>query len=182
MRKTVLVTAIIVGVIFFVNTAAFAGGQHYKPRHWWHNPFTKLWNAVVDLQDRMDEMSNDIANLLVDSPQGEPSPMVTAVCPGCFFGGQDLSGAQLPGAHLYMARMTNANFSGANLTDANLVGASLGGCDLTGAILIGTDLSNAQDGDSATWDGVIWGNTTCPDGSNSDDENNAGTCVNNMTP
>jgi hypothetical protein len=48
--------------------------------------------------------------------------------------------------------------AGANLTDANLYGT------------LGDGVTN--------WTGVIWSNTTCPDGTNSDSD--GGTCINNM--
>ena len=74
----------------------------------------------------------------------------------------DLSNADLSGAYLM-----NAYLSYADLSNADLGGADLGGADLSNANLIGADLS-----------GVYWYSTTCPDGTNSDD--NGDTCVNNL--
>ena len=59
-------------------------------------------------------------------------------------------------------RDTSAN---ANLTNTDLTNANLTGANLTGA----TGLP------SATVAGVVWSNTTCPDGTNSDANTN--TCV-----
>jgi len=59
-----------------------------------------------------------------------------------------------PGADLVSAALAGADLAGADLTDANL-----GGADLTGADLAG----------------VVWSDTLCPDGSNSDVD--GGTCV-----
>lgn len=59
--------------------------------------------------------------------------------------------------------LRNAHLIGADLRDANLAGADLTGADLTDANLRGADLSNAVVKD------VTWLNTTCPDGTNSDD-------------
>ncbi len=53
-------------------------------------------------------------------------------------------------------------------------GVFLAGANLTGAFLTGADLTFAH------LDGAIWSNTTCPDGTNSDDD--GGTCANNLTP
>ena len=50
---------------------------------------------------------------------------------------------------------------------AELFGADLGYANLTGANMTGANL-----------DGVRWINTTCPDGTNSDDNGN--TCENNL--
>ena len=55
----------------------------------------------------------------------------------------------------------------ANLTGANLKGANLTGANLTRATLTGANLS-----------GVTWSNTTCPDGTNSN--NNGGTCLGHL--
>ena len=84
----------------------------------------------------------------------------------------DLSGANLSGANLYDADLRFANLSGANLFDADLRFAHLFTVDLRGADLRGADLSGALIGE------VFWYNTTCPDGTNSDDNGN--TCVNNL--
>ena len=73
------------------------------------------------------------------------------------FAGDNLAGANLAGA----------NLAGANLAGANLTGANLTGANLAGATLTGTNLS-----------GVIWGRTTCPDGTVSDKDD--GTCVNSL--
>jgi uncharacterized protein YjbI with pentapeptide repeats len=64
---------------------------------------------------------------------------------------ENLSGAKLSGANLNSADLSGANLSGANLTGANLVGANLNSADLSG-----TNLGK-----------VIWSDTTCPDGTNS---------------
>ena len=59
------------------------------------------------------------------------------------------------------------DFSGMNFSNFNMSGADLSGSNLTGANLTGANLQP-----------VIWSNTICPDGSNSD--NNGNTCVNNL--
>jgi uncharacterized protein YjbI with pentapeptide repeats len=70
----------------------------------------------------------------------------------------DLSGANLTGADLSDADLYLGTLENANLTNADLFGASLAVVDITG---------------------VIWSNTICPDGSNSD--NDFGTCASNIT-
>jgi CSLREA domain-containing protein len=72
----------------------------------------------------------------------------------------------------------------AALTGANLAGRYLRGCDLTNSALTNANLTNvdftdailrtaSMDGANVT--GVVWSNTICPDGTNSD--GNGGTCV-----
>jgi len=96
---------------------------------------------------------------------GTPSALTT----GWLLVGGYLVGdaAQIPGADL-----SGADLAGLYMANANLSGADLAGVDLTGADLIAADLTNAN------LSGVIWSNTTCPDGSNSN--NDGGTCVNDL--
>jgi hypothetical protein len=88
-------------------------------------------------------------------------------------GTTNLSGANLAGANLNGAKLNGINLSGANLRDANLSGANLTNANMTNANLKGANLNKA------TLTGVIWSNTTCPDGTNSN--NNVGkTCVGHL--
>jgi hypothetical protein len=66
---------------------------------------------------------------------------------------------------LFNSNLTNANLTNVNFSSATLQNANLTDADLTGA----TNLSSADVTD------VIWSNTTCPDGTNSN--NNGNTCV-----
>jgi streptogramin lyase len=102
--------------------------------------------------------------------------------------GADLSGDNLLRAQLENARLIGANLQGANLNGAqlqgyafldgaNLEGANLHGADLSGADLSRADLTGANL-HGATLTGAKWSNTTCPDGTNSD--NDGGTCANNL--
>jgi hypothetical protein len=80
--------------------------------------------------------------------------------------------------------LRNTNLTGADLSGANLRNADLTGADLTDANLEGANLEGAVTTD------VIWRNTTCPDGVNSDATGKgdgvrgavAGTCVGHLTP
>jgi hypothetical protein len=83
-------------------------------------------------------------------------------CPNAPLNRADLSGVDLVGADLSGAKLIDADLSRAYLT-----GAVLRGVDLTGADLVGASL-----------DGVVWDNTKCPDGSNSDLV--GGSCVNDL--
>ena len=59
------------------------------------------------------------------------------------------------------------DFSGMNFSNFNMSGADLSGSNLTSVNFTGANLQS-----------VIWSNTICPDGSNSD--NNGNTCENNL--
>jgi uncharacterized protein YjbI with pentapeptide repeats len=97
----------------------------------------------------------------------------------------DLSRADLSGTDLRGAQMNNTNLSGAILYDADLSPKSAGGydggtdeylTDLTGANLSDADLTGAVGLNT-----VIWSNTTCPDGTNTD-TNGDDTCEGHLTP
>lgn len=116
----------------------------------------------------------------------------------------NLSGSQLPNENLTGSSFVNAvliinaqgaNFTDTDLTNANMLGASGGNANFTRAKLNGTDLSfmdlsnaNFTDAnlagaiglDTATRTGIVWSNTTCPDGTNSN--NNSGTCEGHLIP
>jgi uncharacterized protein YjbI with pentapeptide repeats len=91
---------------------------------------------------------------------------------GCNLKGVNLAGAylkdrNLSGANLTGATLTRSILTGANLNDANLKDANLTNSNLAGALL---EEANVKD--------VIWSNTICPDGTNSDA--NGGTCVGHL--
>lgn len=77
----------------------------------------------------------------------------------------------------------------ADLVGADLSGASLRNADLTGADLTNADLEDA-DVEGAVITKVVWRNTTCPDGTNSDSRTRAAandvragaTCRGHLTP
>jgi uncharacterized protein YjbI with pentapeptide repeats len=77
----------------------------------------------------------------------------------------DLTGASLVSAQLNSMSLVNANLTNVDLRYANLDSATL-----TGAIgMAGDDLA-----------GVIWDDTICPDGTNSNADGN--TCAGHLTP
>ena len=86
---------------------------------------------------------------------------------GAYLMNAGLTYADLSGANLRSADLSGSFLRGANLSYANLSYADLYGADLNGAILTGANLTN-----------ILWGNTICPDGTNSDDHGY--TCVNNL--
>jgi len=91
--------------------------------------------------------------------------------------GVDLTGANLTGANLSGTDLDDTNLSGATLTLANLVNADVQDADLTGANLFAADLTSATlEGSDLTGANlfaaelfnVFWGDTICPDGTNTD--------------
>jgi uncharacterized protein YjbI with pentapeptide repeats len=103
--------------------------------------------------------------------------------------GADLEGANISGADLEEdvfsdANLSDGNFShtylsgslmtDANLTDANLKDANLDQVDMTGANLDDAHMAGA------TLKLVVWDDTTCPDGTNSN--NDGDTCAKHLKP
>ena len=90
-------------------------------------------------------------------------------------------GANLTGANLTQAVLTTADFDHTYLTNANLTGADISGgtgltsANLRGAHLYNANLTEAQYDSKTIWPAAeYWGNTTCPDGSNSDNNPSCG--------
>ena len=86
--------------------------------------------------------------------------------------GSNLNNSSLRYANLNLAWMHGAQLYSVNLTGASLYGAILEDVNLSGADLVDADLTGAD------LTGVNWHDTTCPDGTNSDDNGN--TCENNL--
>jgi uncharacterized protein YjbI with pentapeptide repeats len=94
--------------------------------------------------------------------------------------GADLSGLDLTGidfgplglalgtTSLVNANLSHTNFTRANFHNADVDGANLTGANLTRAAFLGASLN-----------GVLWSDTICPDGTNSD--NDGGTCDAHLT-
>ena len=91
--------------------------------------------------------------------------------------GCNLKGANLAGAYLKDRDLSDANLTGANLTNANLAAANLTDTNLKEANLTNANLAGANVNGANVKD-VIWSNTICPDGTNSDA--NGGTCVQHL--
>ena len=129
---------------------------------------------------------------------GDTSPLH---CPGCWFPGErppEEILSRLEGAYLPHAYMSGIDLSGAILVGTDLRGASITWANLSEADLTDVDFSpmhfknwkgapamfptdlKGTDLSGAILDGVIWENTICPDGTNSD--NNEDTCENNLVP
>ena len=85
----------------------------------------------------------------------------------------NLIGADLTGAQLLNAKMADAILWGANLSNADLTNADLTGAELRIANLTNTYLKGATYDSKTIWPTALWwDNTTCPDGTNSNDPGN----------
>jgi len=93
---------------------------------------------------------------------------------GCNLAGADLSNWNL----LFIPDFQEANLTHVNLTNDNLSNVSFSVANLSFANLSGANLTGSFSLTIANLTGVIWSDTTCPDGTNSD--NDGGTCVNNL--
>jgi hypothetical protein len=107
-----------------------------------------------------------------------------AVLSGAILTNASLGDAFLNNAHLSGAYLTNARLGDAILNNAHLQGAHMQGAQFPGASLAGANLTNANLtggflGGAAVI-GVQWGNTICPDGTNSN--NDGGTCLGHLVP
>jgi uncharacterized protein YjbI with pentapeptide repeats len=91
---------------------------------------------------------------------------------GVNFAGADLFGADLAGADLSALGLPDFPIAPTNLSMADLRNADLRNANLAFATLAGAQLRHAK------LTAVMWFQTTCPDGTNSD--NDANTCVNNL--
>lgn len=87
--------------------------------------------------------------------------------------------SETPAPSLRLADLSGADLRGASLRRADLTGARLTNANLRGANLDGAEVSD-----------VVWGNTVCPDGANSDASARegrdgrlvGGTCVGHLVP
>src|SRR5688572_15632589 len=103
----------------------------------------------------------NFSNNSLSSVDFESSILQNAVFTGSYLFGVDMRNADLRGADLSFTTLWYVSMSNADLRDANLLGDEL---------RVGTSL-----------DGIIWGNTTCSDGSNSDDNDGDNfTCESNF--
>ena len=89
--------------------------------------------------------------------------------------GDRLKGKDYTGAMFLSDNLSNADLTGDNFSNALLKATNLSGTNLSSANFTNADLTGSTGLSSATVNGTIWSNTTCPDGSNSDKNNN--TCI-----
>jgi len=124
-------------------------------------PYVSLGGANLSGVDLSTLSSVDLYQVSSGRITGTPSalPLDYFIFNGYLMGpGVDLTGATLSGS------LSGVDLSGATLVFADFVDANLSGANLSGADFFETS----------------WTNTICPDGTNSN--NDAATCINNLTP
>lgn len=84
------------------------------------------------------------------------------------FEGTNLTNANLSNTPFHSSGFNGANFTNANLSGTDFSASQLTGANATNANFNGADLRNTYRSD------VVWNNTTCPDGTNSN--SNGNTC------
>jgi hypothetical protein len=89
--------------------------------------------------------------------------------------GADFTGATVVQSSLSGTNLTNAVLKNGSFTDTTFKSATFTGANLTGATFTGATLKDAIGLNTATLTGVVWTQTTCPNGSNSG--STGGTCV-----
>lgn len=109
----------------------------------------------------------------------------SSVMSGTTLGYADLTGTSFSSAYLVNAGISNAtlvnvNFSNAKLNSVDFTNSNLQNANFTNADLTDANFTNATNMSTANLTGVIWSNTTCPDGINSD--NNGNTCEGHLIP
>jgi len=119
--------------------------------------------------------------------QGEPGPPggqigdYSFICGGCELGGIDLSWVNLSNSWLYRAYLTDANLEGTNFNSSNLQNAWFGTSNLAFADFSNANLTSANLLSIEGISSIIWFNTTCPDGTNSN-AYDPETCEYNLNP
>jgi hypothetical protein len=113
-------------------------------------------------------------------PAGPSGPTCSAPGPGanlanCQLTEKSLVGVNLAGADLAQADLENSNLSGADLVGADLAFATLNNTNLSHASLNGANLLGVELLQLPNITGAIFEDTTCPDGTNSNNDGN--TCV-----
>jgi hypothetical protein len=96
------------------------------------------------------------------------SSFVNAIIRAGDIRGSNFTNTDLTNANMITTDLRNVNFTGASLTGLDLTKSSLGNVNFTDANLqgaIGMDTASQREN-------IIWSNTTCPDGTNSDDNGN----------
>jgi uncharacterized protein YjbI with pentapeptide repeats len=142
-----------------------------------------------------------LRNTVMEAAEGDGASFVNADMRGVDLYFADVRDANLSGANFTDTWMNSIDFERSNMQNAIFTGSTLTGVDLKETDLRGADLSftllrnspmrnadlrnatllGAELDGSNVLDGITWGNTTCSDGSNSDDDDGDNfTCESNF--
>jgi hypothetical protein len=164
---------IIALAIAFAAPSAFAGEGNNGVRHLAEDSaerISTLEGQVAALEGQSSGLAGQVAALeaqvilLMEEQRCHALPQHNVWWTGC-----DKTGVDLTGFNFTNAILIDVNFTGANLVGAFLGGANMDGADLTNANLYAADIGGTN------LPNVIWSNTICPDGSNTD-TNGLGYC------
>jgi uncharacterized protein YjbI with pentapeptide repeats len=109
-------------------------------------------------------MGSDLRSAAWNNVNLSGACLLAADLAGVWMDGTDLSNADLTGACLWGTNFTNANLSNCVLERANLRRAILWNANLRGAVLDGADFTGADFGINRYMTGILFWNTTMPDG------------------
>jgi uncharacterized protein YjbI with pentapeptide repeats len=125
--------------------------------------------VAADISDAIltNSMATGAGNNLDVVEWGGITGTPTTLPSGWVFTERYLLGPGIAPSGPYGADLTGGELANVDLTDANLTTATLTDADLTNANMTSTDLYGTSGWDSATLTGIIWNDTTCPDGTNS---------------
>ena len=87
----------------------------------------------------------------------------------------DISNASAAGSSFDHTNLTNANFSNTDMSQVSMQNATIQNTNFSNVNFTNAFLQGSTGFSSANVNGATWSNTTCPDGTNSD--NNGHTCV-----
>ncbi|MEL6178178.1 MAG: pentapeptide repeat-containing protein, partial [Myxococcota bacterium] len=146
-----------------------------------------VWNSTTCPDGTLSDDHTSADDPTQGSCGGHLNPTPVEACvigPGANCAGADLSGldlryANLEGADLSGANLLRTQLQHAWLQQANLTGVFADEADFSGANMIGALLLEARV-PLALFNDVRWSGTTCPDGTNSDD--NGDTCGGHWIP
>jgi hypothetical protein len=198
-KNILQLSIVFITVLVFSTMTMAGGKKHYHHKWWnplsgmW-SAIQQLQDQMTNINKQVDNKLASLSQAGGTSPGIDPG-VGPLVCPGCYFPAGSLATEhkeRLKGAFMPWAKMAGTDLSNADLSTADLRGAVLADCDFYGADFSGADLSpvtfviggvtyeyqtdfsnanleNANLTGAIGLDKVKWFKTTCPDGSNSDD-------------
>jgi len=130
----------------------------------------------------------DLTNAFIQSPSIGGADFSGTIFKNAYMTSTPLQNSTFTGADFTNANMQNSTFTSNNFTNANFTGADISTSTNGGAMdsndFTGTNFTNANlqttflHYTNNTFTNAIWSNTTCADGTNSD--NDGGTCIGHM--
>jgi hypothetical protein len=111
---------------------------------------------------------------------GTELPFSCITCDLRWYGATFFRGKKLDWAYIQSSSVQDMDFTSTSFRNANASYMPWSGADLTGADFTNANLVWGEGMEQATRTSIIWGNTICPNGENSND--NSGTCEGNLNP